>query len=427
MSSLAHFTARRVIANAGNARLRLVQTRTNGFTHQTSQFRTWTSTKFTQKSRNGKAIAGGAALIVAGVAMYPSGRHSLYPGIPIPVTSLDRGGSKTDDSEVKVIVVEKLDVKEVDEKVEEPQIEIVEKVEEPQIEIIEKVEEPKEDIIEATEIVEEPKKEIEAAIEKIDEPEKSIEEVVEKVVEPVIEENIIQEPEITSPSKEPETAPQETEAPPVIAPETQTIPSDEIITEPEKIVVAEEPIKEEQEVPAAVATVDKTEEKTLDIGQKIVIEVKETPEKVPYLLIGAGTASFAAYRAIKAKDPTAKILIIGDENRLPYMRPPLSKELWYPPLEEVEEDGKKITRPASLVAIDDAELKFRQWNGRERSLYYEPEPFYTPLSKLENRENGGISVLKGRRVEKVDPKTQVAYLDDGTQIGYDKCLIATGE
>ena len=48
---------------------------------------------------------------------------------------------------------------------------------------------------------------LEAEIEKIDEPEKSIEEVVEKVVEPVIEENIIHEPEITSPSIEPETAP----------------------------------------------------------------------------------------------------------------------------------------------------------------------------------------------------------------------------
>ena len=35
------------------------------------------------------------------------------------------------------------------------------------------------------------------------------------------------------------------------------------------------------------------------------------------------------HRAIKSKDPTAKILIIGDENRLPYMRPPLSKELWF--------------------------------------------------------------------------------------------------
>ena len=35
-------------------------------------------------------------------------------------------------------------------------------------------------------------------------------------------------------------------------------------------------------------------------------------------MTGAGTASFAAYRAIKSKDPTAKILIVGDENRLAY-------------------------------------------------------------------------------------------------------------
>ena len=35
-----------------------------------------------------------------------------------------------------------------------------------------------------------------------------------------------------------------------------------------------------------------------------------------FFLTGAGTASFAAYRAIKSKDPTAKILIVGDENRL---------------------------------------------------------------------------------------------------------------
>ena len=32
-------------------------------------------------------------------------------------------------------------------------------------------------------------------------------------------------------------------------------------------------------------------------------------------MLGAGTASFAAYRAIKSRDPTAKILIVGDENR----------------------------------------------------------------------------------------------------------------
>jgi programmed cell death 8 (apoptosis-inducing factor) len=40
------------------------------------------------------------------------------------------------------------------------------------------------------------------------------------------------------------------------------------------------------------------------------------PEHVTYLLVGAGTASFSAYRAIKAMDPKAKILIIGEEARL---------------------------------------------------------------------------------------------------------------
>jgi len=133
------------------------------------------------------------------------------------------------------------------------------------------------------------------------------------------------------------------------------------------------------------------------------------PDHVPYLLIGAGTASFAAYRAIKSRDPTAKILIVGDESHIPYMRPPLSKELWF--MEDKE-------------AVE--ELRFKQWNGRERSLYFEPPAFYTPLEELKDSPKGGISILSGQKVVRVDPKAQVAFLADGTQIGYDKCLIATG-
>ena len=61
-------------------------------------------------------------------------------------------------------------------------------------------------------------------------------------------------------------------------------------------------------------------------------------EYAPYLLVGAGTASFAAFRAIKARDPTAKIVIVGEEvGQNPYMRPPLSKELWFPPASTAEE------------------------------------------------------------------------------------------
>ena len=58
----------------------------------------------------------------------------------------------------------------------------------------------------------------------------------------------------------------------------------------------------------------------------------------PYLLVGAGTASFAAFKAIKSRDPTAKVVIVGEEvGQTPYMRPPLSKELWFPPASSYEE------------------------------------------------------------------------------------------
>lgn len=81
------------------------------------------------------------------------------------------------------------------------------------------------------------------------------------------------------------------------------------------------------------------------------------PKHVDYLLVGAGTASFTASRAIRAKDPTAKVLMVGAEERLPYMRPPLSKEMWFT---DVTAKGKQ-------------DVKFRQWNGKQRSIFYEPE------------------------------------------------------
>ncbi len=137
----------------------------------------------------------------------------------------------------------------------------------------------------------------------------------------------------------------------------------------------------------------------------------EFPKEVPYLLIGGGTASFAAYRAIKAREPRAKILIITEEDRTPYMRPPLSKELWY---------------ATKKPEITESDVKFQQWNGKDRSIFYEPEQFYTPVEKLTHRSKGGIAVLKGRKVVKLDADSQVAVLDDGREIRYQKCLIATG-
>ncbi len=112
--------------------------------------------------------------------------------------------------------------------------------------------------------------------------------------------------------------------------------------------------------------------------------VPDLPKHVGYLLVGAGTASFAAYRAIRSRDPRAKILIVGEEERLPYMRPPLSKEMWYG---EVTPEGSSK-----------ADVRFKQWNGRERSVFFEHPSFYTPHADLPGSEKGGISVVTGRKV-----------------------------
>jgi hypothetical protein len=68
---------------------------------------------------------------------------------------------------------------------------------------------------------------------------------------------------------------------------------------------------------------------------------------VKYILIGAGAASFSALESIKEVDPNADVLIIGDEAFIPYMKPPLSKELW-----RADETAKPFT--------------FKDWHGDEK-------------------------------------------------------------
>ncbi|XP_078045041.1 apoptosis inducing factor isoform X2 [Augochlora pura] len=133
------------------------------------------------------------------------------------------------------------------------------------------------------------------------------------------------------------------------------------------------------------------------------------PKEVPYLLIGGGTAAFSAFRSIKSRDPKAKVLVIMEENGFPYMRPPLSKELWY-----------NTDRTAS------EQLVFTQWNGTQRSIYYEPNEFYTNVDHLVESDKGGVAIAAGWKVTKIDVQNKTVTLDDGYEIKYDKCLIATG-
>ena len=525
-------------------RIILTKSNING-TSSVSSFRTWSAVKdapkwLSQKFGNIKMVTGGAVIVIAGTAMYPTGKHSYYPGIPIPVTSLNRAETSEGNSSVEVVVIEKLEesiqeeIKESqnqpdtpDNKIEEPipiekleefkQVEVKEtptqpdnsdsKIEEPAT--IEKIEDTKQ--LEVKDSPVEPdtshtKVEESVLIVKESSEEKTEDEA--KLVSAPTSENDQSAGKIESDKATVEISYQDISPATTIAivtdkvtdldekPDTKSLSSDDggkaqekekELVDDSKIIIADLPKQSEDEtITTPLACVEVKEEnvstrKIEDIPEKeketdqeilketdimitdllkqdeenepenasahaptaeenapdcielraISKEDAQIPNHVPYLLIGAGTASFAAYRAIKSRDPTAKILIVGEENRLPYMRPPLSKELWYPPLEDVttNENGKEqtITKLAPTLSVDDTELRFRQWNGRERSLYYEPEQFYTPVPMLEGSKNGGISVLRGKRVDKIDSENQIAYLDDGHKISFEKCLIATGK
>ena len=48
-----------------------------------------------------------------------------------------------------------------------------------------------------------------------------------------------------------------------------------------------------------------------------------------YIIVGAGLAGASAVEGIRKHDKSGSILLIGEEQHLPYNRPPLSKELWF--------------------------------------------------------------------------------------------------
>ncbi|GAV02669.1 hypothetical protein RvY_13205 [Ramazzottius varieornatus] len=137
-------------------------------------------------------------------------------------------------------------------------------------------------------------------------------------------------------------------------------------------------------------------------------DAPDIPSHVPYLIVGGGTAAFAAFRAIRTNNPSAAVLVVTDEYYPPYMRPPLTKEMWF------SDDTQKDN------------LKFRAMNGKERSLFFEHRDFFLEPRALPYTENGGLAVLKNTRVTGLDPNAQKVVLENGTEIHYDRCLLAPG-
>lgn len=107
-----------------------------------------------------------------------------------------------------------------------------------------------------------------------------------------------------------------------------------------------------------------------------------TPRSVT--IVGAGLAGHAAARALRRQDFTGSITVIGDEDEAPYDRPPLSKE-------------------------------FLAGTATE-----------TDLALAGEDENLDLTWRLGSRAVGLDVATRTVQLADGSAIGADAVLVATG-
>jgi NADPH-dependent 2,4-dienoyl-CoA reductase/sulfur reductase-like enzyme len=110
----------------------------------------------------------------------------------------------------------------------------------------------------------------------------------------------------------------------------------------------------------------------------------DTPQRI--VVIGGGLAGAKAVEALRAKGFTGSLTIVADESELPYERPPLSKEY----LQGKAEFDKAIVHPGDWYEAHDVDLRL------------------------------GVAAMS------VDRDRQQVELADGTILGYDRLLLATG-
>ncbi|KAI8388335.1 apoptosis-inducing factor, mitochondrion-associated, C-term-domain-containing protein [Radiomyces spectabilis] len=141
--------------------------------------------------------------------------------------------------------------------------------------------------------------------------------------------------------------------------------------------------------------------------------VTEAPKPIakPYVLVGGGTASFAAAQAIKEKDPNANVIIISEEGVPPYMRPPLSKELWF-------SEDPNVAKT----------LVFKDWQGTERNAIYQDISEYEVIQDASGSDiqTNKVKLLLNKSVRKLNVEEHTVTLNDGSKIYYNKVLLATG-
>ena len=102
------------------------------------------------------------------------------------------------------------------------------------------------------------------------------------------------------------------------------------------------------------------------------------------MIVGGGLAAARTAEQLRRAEYTGPIMIVSDEVHLPYDRPPLSKEVL-------------------RKEVDDVALKPREWY-----------------------DENDITLRLGSAATSLDTHEQTVTLDDGTVLGYDELVIATG-
>jgi 3-phenylpropionate/trans-cinnamate dioxygenase ferredoxin reductase subunit len=105
-----------------------------------------------------------------------------------------------------------------------------------------------------------------------------------------------------------------------------------------------------------------------------------------YVIVGGGLTGASAVEGIRELDSSGSILLICEENHLPYDRPPLSKKLWF---------GK--------MKVED--------------IFLHAQEFY---------DNHAVTLALGSKTARIDPVNKTVTNTDKKVFGYRKLLLATG-
>ncbi|HWE09786.1 MAG TPA: FAD-dependent oxidoreductase [Solirubrobacteraceae bacterium] len=103
------------------------------------------------------------------------------------------------------------------------------------------------------------------------------------------------------------------------------------------------------------------------------------------VVVGGGPAALAAARAYRGAGGGGAVAIVADEKRMPYRRPPLTKELM-----------------RNEISEDELPLEDEEWCGTQR-----------------------VALVAGRAVA-LDHAAHEVALSGGRRLTYDRCLLATG-